>query len=424
MTDPREERPDLESGRELSAIGTSERTSAHGPAEGPADGREARLGRPPSDPAAAGPATGQEPGQPGGSGVDGQAQQPGGERRASGRRSFTRGLILTLLLGLAALAGLVVWGLMPVSDTSQLVEFEVMPGWGASRVAEELENADLVRSGELFSAYLRVRGLDRSIGEGLYDLDRASPAPQLAETLVAGGRPRVAEVLLPEGVRASELAQRLEEAGLHPAAEYQSLIDQPGELGPDHLPEGAGLEGYLFPASYEIPFNEPPQETLERMLERFEQELTEAVRLELERREMSVHEWVTIASIVQSEAGGSEEMPIIAGVFLNRLDRGMALQSDPTVAYGLGKSMQELDPLAGDMGKDHPWNTYTRPGLPQGPISNPGHDALQSVLAPVRTDAHGEDYLYFIHGFDGGDIVFRPNIDLESHNEDVAQYLR
>lgn len=393
--------------RHRTALGTEGAESGRS-AGGPRDGRAARRTRdthddvPPATPA------------------DGTPQPSPGRRR----RAFTRGLLLTLLLAVIALAGLVAWGLMPMSDDSELVEFEVLPGWGASRVARELEEEELVRSGPLFSVYLRVRGLDRSIGEGLYDLDRAAWAPELAEELVSGGRPRVAEVLLPEGLRASELSQRLEAAGLHEAEEYRQLIAEPAALGPDYLPEDATLEGYLFPASYEIPLTDTPAEVLNRMLERFDQELTDAVREELERLEMSVHEWVTLASVVQSEAGNSTEMPLIAGVFLNRLDLGMALQSDPTVAYGLGKALPELSAAAGDLRSDHPWNTYTRPGLPAGPISNPGHAALQAVLSPVRTNARGEEFLYFIHGFDDGEIIFRPNIDLDSHNRDVALYLR
>ena len=416
MSEEREGRSDAGLEEELTAVGTTERGRRDSRSEGPADGREARLSRDTH-----GEATGTEaPAAP-------QGEPPAPEAKPERRRGpgrFLRALALTALLGVLALTGVAAWALMPVSDTPELVEFEVLPGWGASRVADELQAEGLVRNGTLFSLYLRVMGLDRSVGEGLYDLDRSASAPQLARTLVEGGRPRVAKVLLPEGVRAEELARRLEAAGLHEARAYEELIASPGDLRPEYVPEGAGLEGYLFPASYEIPYSESPGEALARMLERFEEELTAEVRQELDRLEMSVHEWVTLASIVQSEAGSAQEMPIIAGVFLNRLDRGMALQSDPTVAYGLGKTLPELDPLAGDMTSDHPWNTYTRPGLPRGPIASPGHAALQAVLSPQRTDPRGEAYLYFIHGFHEGEIIFRPNIDLESHNQDVAQYLR
>lgn len=342
-----------------------------------------------------------------------------GRRRRFGR---TLALILLLLAGGASL--LVAWGLAPVSDTSDPVEFEVMPGWGARKVASELEEQRLVRNGRLFSAYLRVRGLDRSVGEGLYDLDRADSARELADALVRGGRPRTTEVVLPEGLRASVLVERLAAAGLAETETYMSLIEAPGSLRPPFVPEGATLEGFLFPASYEIPLSDTPEQTISRMLDRFERELDIEVRQTLGELGLSVYEWVTLASLVQSEAGGDEEMPQIAGVFLNRLDLGMALQSDPTVAYGLGKSLPELDPLAGDMRKDHPWNTYTRPGLPRGPISNPGRAALRSILSPVRSDAQGNDYLYFLHGATDGEAVFRLNTSLDGHNRDVARYLR
>ncbi len=157
------------------------------------------------------------------------------------------------------------------------------------------------------------------------------------------------------------------------------------------------------------------------MLARFERELTPAVRDDLRRLGLSVHEWVTLASMVQAEAGSHAEMPVIAGVFLNRLDRGMRLQSDPTVAYGLGKPLPDLDAAAGDIRRDTPWNTYTRAGLPPTPIGNPGAHALSVIFSAERTDAAGRPYLYFLHGPNGD---FRPNLTLEDHNRDVEAYLR
>jgi len=187
------------------------------------------------------------------------------------------------------------------------------------------------------------------------------------------------------------------------------------------VPEGAGLDGYLFPASYEFPARSTPEGVLRVMLRRFERELTPEVRARLRDLGLSVHGWVTLASMIQAEAGNHGEMPVIAGVFLNRLDRGMPLQSDPTVAYGLGKRLPELDALAGDLEADHPWNTYTRAGLPEGPIGNPGRAALRVVFRAQRTDASGESYLYFLHGRGG---EFRPNLTLEGHNRDVKEFLR
>ena len=144
--------------------------------------------------------------------------------------------------------------------------------------------------------------------------------------------------------------------------------------------------------------------------------------LKLKQLKLSLHEWVILASIVQAEAGNDEEMPIIAGVFFNRLEQGMRLQSDPTVAYGLNKAMTELDASAGDFTEiaDHPWNTYTRTGLPKGPISNPGSAALQAVLNPKRQNEAGKDYFYFLHSRDGD---FYPNINHADHQRDARLYL-
>ena len=299
--------------------------------------------------------------------------------------------------------------------------FEVEPGWGASRVAQELADAGLVRQPQVFSLWLRYRGLDRSIGEGLYSLSPAMSASQVARVLEAGGRPRVVNVVIPEGFRADDVAARLAGAGLGDEATLISLIENSGTLRPAFVPEGLGLEGFLFPASYEFPLRSTPEEALSVILERFNAELTLEVRAALDTNNLSVYDWVTLASVVQAEAGTTGEMPIIAGVFLNRLDAGMRLQSDPTVAYGLGKPMTELDAPAGDFDVDQPWNTYLRAGLPPTPISNPGQAALLAVLNPQRDNPAGAPYLYFLHD---RNLVFRPNLTLEDHQRDVQDYLR
>jgi UPF0755 protein len=343
--------------------------------------------------------------------------------RPPGRTHWLRALLLlTLFVGAAGIAGLLWWQrqLTPAQPpaAAQEVEFEVEAGWGAARVATALEDAGLVRDARVFRLYLQLQGLDREVGEGLYLLSPALSTPQIADRLGGGGRPRVRTVVIPEGFRAGQVAQRLR-AEL--ALDVAGLIETPGALRPEFVPPEAGLEGYLFPASYEIPLGSSPEGALELMLGRFARELTPAVRRELRALGLSVHEWVTLASMVQAEAGSREEMPIIAGVFLNRLDRGMRLQSDPTVAYGLGKRLPDLDAASGDLRQDTPWNTYTRAGLPRGPIGNPGHHALQVIFQAQRRDASGAPYLYFLHGLDGS---FRPNLTLDDHNRDVEAFLR
>ena len=314
--------------------------------------------------------------------------------------------------------------LSPISPgVSAPTEFEIQRGWGASRVAEELKEAGFIRNARVFKFYLQRQKLDRSIGEGLYNLDPAMSASQIATTLNQGGRPRVVKVVIPEGFRMKDIAKGLSQAGFDSEQSFLDLFANPGDLRPDFLEDGP-LEGYLFPASYEIPVKSTPQEIVQIFLDRFKQEITPEVKTMLAENNWTISEWVTLASVVQAEAANATEMPIITGVFLNRLDNNMLLQSDPTVAYGLGKDLPELEAAAGDFKQDHPWNTYTRTGLPITPINNPGHDALLSVFNPQRTDESEQSYFYFLHGLDDGQPVFRPNLTLDDHNRDVALYLR
>ncbi len=322
-------------------------------------------------------------------------------------------------------------------STPSVVEFEVQQGWGASRVAAELEEHGLVRSARAFSTYLRLKDLDHSIGEGLYDLSPTLSVAELAERLVAGGRPRTVRIVIPEGWRAVEVVARLAEFGVGSAEELQAIVDAPGpEVAPDDLPTGAGLEGYLFPAGYDMPVGTDAATALAWLVDTFEATIEDPAMLAgvpgaengldalLGEIGVDVHGWVTLASIVQAEAAAEDEMGIIAGVFINRLAFGMPLQADPTVAYGLGKPMPELNAVAGDLRVDTPWNTYTRPGLPYGPIGNPGRAALRAVLDPVRYTDDGFAWLYFLHGVDNGTPVFRPNTNLPAHELDVDVYLR
>lgn len=355
-----------------------------------------------------------------------QPSKPAAQKRKR-RQSvliFLIAFALLVLLSLVAGRTYLEQQLSPVSQESQVQEFEILPGWGAKRVANELAQAGLIRNSRLFAYYLQYHELDTQIGEGLYELDAKMTAAELAASLSQGGRPRTVRLVIPEGFRLQDVAARVAETGFADLETLDALVHYPNRDSFHLLPEKASLEGYLFPASYDIPVKHSAFDVLMLMYQRFEQELSEEVKAELAAQELSVHDWVSLASIIQSEAANNQEMPIIAGVFRNRLDLGMLLQSDPTVAYGLGKDLPELNFAAGDFAMDHPWNTYTRPGIPYGPICNPGKEALEAVLKPIRKTPDGKDYLYFLHGFDGDQKVFRPNISLADHNRDVARYLR
>ena len=329
-----------------------------------------------------------------------------------GSRAWLWRGVLAFFLTFALLLLYVLWLMGP---TGKEAVVRVPRGARGVEVARILEEAGLVRSAYLFSAYLRFSGRERRLIPGVYRLE-GEGAFRLARALTGEKKPLTVTILFPEGERARDYARRLSQAGLDGEG-FLRLAQEPGNLRPPYV-EGKTLEGYLFPATYTFDLLATPEEVVRAMLRRFEAELTPPVRKLLEERGLSVHAWVTLASIVQVEAGSEEEMPRIAGVFLNRLERGMPLQADPTVAYALGKSLPELSRPAGDFAVDSPYNTYRYPGLPPGPIANPGRAALLAVLNPVRADERGRPYLYFFHA--QGRLFLNP--DFEGHLRDLAQY--
>ncbi len=288
----------------------------------------------------------------------------------------------------------------PAGTDPTPLTFTIHPGQSVTEVAQNLEAVGLIRDAFLFRAYVRYRGLDREIEAGEYTLNKTMTIPQIAEALRSG---RKAEwtVRIREGLRLEEVAEAiaaqthlsaqavLESArhGLRWRADFPFLAD---------LPPGATLEGYLFPDTYRLARDATAEDIIRRMLENFGRKMTPEKIAAARARGLSLHQVVTLASIVEREAALPEERPLIASVFLNRLAAGMKLDADPTVQYALGyqpdqktwwKSPLTLD----DLQVDSPYNTYRYPGLPPGPIANPGLASIEAVLNPAATD-----YLYFM----------------------------
>ncbi|TBH20568.1 endolytic transglycosylase MltG [Thermus thermamylovorans] len=320
--------------------------------------------------------------------------------------------MVVFFLTFALLLSYALWLLGPTGAEALV---RIPRGATGAEAARLLEEAGLLRSAYLFTVYLRFSGQARRLVPGVYRL-RGEGAFRLARALTGGQRPLTLTLTFPEGERAVDYAQRLSQVGLDGEG-FLRLVRNPASLRPPYV-EGDTLEGYLFPATYTFDLLAEPEEVVRAMLRRFEQELTPPVRRLLEERGLSVHAWVTLASIVQAETGDPWEMARVAGVFLNRLERGMPLQADPTVAYALGKRLPELSRTAGDFAVDSPYNTYRYGGLPPGPIGNPGQEALLAVLNPVRTDEEGRPYLFFFHA--RGRLFL--NLDFEGHLRDLARY--
>ena len=325
---------------------------------------------------------------------------------------FLIGITLAVLL---AGAGFIAYLLAPTGAGK--VTLEVKPDMGVTEIAASLERQRVVRSSFVFGLVMRFTGADRRIREGFYDLSGAQDQFALARVLAGRGRPREVRLVIPEGYRTSEIVTRLEGLKLSTRAELETAFRQTALL--PYTTGASSLEGFLFPATYPFRPETSATQIAQALTQRFEREVTAERKQQLEVLKLSVYQWVTLASIVQVEAGNLAEMPVVAGVFLNRLEIGMPLQSDPTIAYGLNKRLNQLDRRAGDFANDTPYNSYTRRGLPPTPIGNPGAAALSAVLNSSRTAPSGRAWLYFVHGLKG---EFRPNTDFQSHLRDVETY--
>jgi UPF0755 protein len=288
----------------------------------------------------------------------------------------------------------------PAGSGAEPVIFTIAPGQGAAAIAENLRAAGLLNDAELFLNYLSYYGLDGGLVAGEYQLDPQATIPELAEAL-GSGRSRTLELSFLPGWRSEEMANYLSVVGAAQidAAAFSDIVQSRRGLSGRHgflasLPDGASLEGYLFPDRYTIASDTTATALVDQLLARFDEQVTPAMRQAYGTLGLSLRDAVILASIIEREAALAEEKPLMAAVFLNRLAAGMPLQADPTVQYALGfvDGTWWKSPLsAADLQVNSPYNTYLIPGLPPGPISNPGLASLLAVANPADVD-----YLFFV----------------------------
>jgi len=306
-----------------------------------------------------------------------------------------------------------VWPLLPVGreDRSSRV-VEIPRGATAGTIARMLADQGLVRHELAFRILARLYHVDRGLKAGRYRLSPSMSSLEILSRLRRGERLQVV-VTIPEGWTAEQVAVLFARHGFGSREEFLRLFSRREEVAewvPDDPSIRYPVEGYLFPDTYVFGGEEAPAEVLSFLVQRFRR----AFSPDLERRArelgLTVHQAVTLASVVEKEARREEERALIAGVFWNRLRAGMRLDADPTVRYALGKMEGPL--LPADLKVDSPYNTYRRPGLPPGPIASPGLASLLAVLYPRESD-----YFYFVARPEGDHVFSRT---LEEHNRAIA----
>jgi UPF0755 protein len=336
-------------------------------------------------------------------------------------RTALGALLLVLGIGLAG-AAWVAGGLFePAASSDEPRLFVVREQETLTSVARRLDAAGLLPDRTFFGPhplvlYARLRGIDRSIKSGEYELDASMNPTEILQKLVAGSV-KTYPVTVPGGLTIEEVAGRVAEAGISDEDEVIARAREAAfarELGVD----ADSLEGYLYPETYRFRRATPATQVLRQMVEELQASWKDADRQALDGSGFTLHEIVTIASIVEKETGVPEERPRIAAVFRNRLERRMRLQSDPTVIYGI---LRERGAFNGNLRKrdlqtDTPYNTYTRAGLPPGPISNVTMAAIRAVLQPEEVP-----YLYFVSQNDG---THHFSVTLTEHVNAVNRYQR
>lgn len=329
------------------------------------------------------------------------------------RRRILRWLVLAAAVALLVTGalGLRQWFFQhwPVTPPG-IQRVKVAPGSALPQIARQLEQAGVVGDARRFARLASWREAAQKIKAGEYEFTRAATPGEILDRLVAGDVIKI-RITVPEGFTLKEIAARMAAAGIGTTEQFVKAATDLARLSKLGVP-GKNLEGYLFPETYTVTTTTTPVEVVHAMVAQFERQLTPDLLTAARASGLGRHELVTLASIVQKEAGNEDEMPLIAAVFHNRLRKGMLLQADPTVIYGIA----DFD---GNLTRRHlttptPYNTYTQKGLPPGPIASPGLAALRAAANPAQSQA-----LYFVARGDGRHEF---NVTLEAHNRAVRRY--
>jgi UPF0755 protein len=336
-------------------------------------------------------------------------------------------VVLTLLLALAAggtwAASIYIFKAVAQKVTPPLSDVVVQIPYGSSlkRVSELLCEAGVVEK-DLFYWYLRF-GHKRttSIQAGFYEFDGQFNYGAVADRLLLG-RDQSFKLTFVEGQTLNDLVRALQGLGLTTADDFiaamttpeiANLVEAEGLRGRQALHNDVGgLEGYLFPDTYFFSRKDTAQSIIKTMHEKLLSHLDETMRARMREQNLTLHQLLTLAAIVEKETGVAEERPRIASVYLNRLRIGMRLQADPTVIYGIKDYDGKI--RKADLQNPHPYNTYKVAGLPPGPIAAPGLASIKAVLWPDETK-----YLYFVSRNDGSHVFCE---NLACHQEAVKKW--
>lgn len=407
------------------ARASDDRTDVGYPGEVPSERQEAGLGRRKKHQSASNPETEEDP------------RPPVRYRRKKGHPVLWS---FCIALGLVIIAvGSVlfyVWnGLRPAPSSATPVRITIEKGMRGNRIAEELEQSGLIRNAFMFSVWLKYKDEGADFKAGDYEMTPGMTLNEIVAKLNAGDTiaAETVKFTIPEGFTVTQIADRLaKDAGIDKQKFLQEMNDSNvlnASAWTKQIPADASmkyrLEGYLFPETYEMKKGSTEQDIIARMVAELDVklgQLPEDWQSAMEERGLTLHQVLTIASLVEREVVIDDERGKVASVIENRLEKKMPLQIDATIQYALGKQKEKL--TTDDLKIDSPYNTYTHTGLPPGPIASPSLKSIEAALYPDDTD-----YLYYVTKKDGSnEHLFattykqhQKNIQTSEQNEKKAQ---
>ena len=271
---------------------------------------------------------------------------------------------------------------------------EIPKGVNSRQISGILWENKIIANPYFFSMVVKILNYDSTLKAGVYEFD----SPNLLSVLdkLHRGKVKLCKVTIPEGLPKWEVAELLAGKEVVDQKNFLEIVNNPVFFYEEFswLDSEESLEGYLFPDTYYFTLREEPVRVAKEFLAKFEEIILPLYQKRNEKNEFSLHQIITLASIVEREAKVSSEKPIIAGVFYNRLKKGMKLGACPTVNYALGDFDEKLS--KDQLNYPSVYNTYLHLGLPPGPICNPGVDSIKAAISPA-----GVNYLYFVSKGDG-----------------------
>jgi UPF0755 protein len=293
----------------------------------------------------------------------------------------------------------------PHGNDPTVQRFVVEENDSARSIGINLVTQEFIGNGRLFERYVRFEGLDDDLRAGTFFISDSMTIPQIAAELTDPS-PRTLRLLVVEGWRMEQIAEAIDAESLldFSGNDFLALVGRGAPLPPEFqarhgIPAGASLEGFLFPATYEVRYEASAAELRDQMLAAFDANVNATMINDATAQGLSMFEAVTLAAIVEREAVLVEERPQIAAVYLNRQSIGQKLDADPTTQYGIGNTRDGAwwpRLTVEDYQLAHPYNTYVNLGLPPGPIANPGLSAIRAVIYPAVSP-----YFYFRAACDG-----------------------